>query len=92
MADEALRKQATLRFSRLRGRRVVDPRGTSVGFVLDVIVRPEGGEMVVTQLVLVKRRFALVLSRFGPRVGAFAVDASGIRRPDAGILQMEAPS
>lgn len=92
MAEGTVREEATLRFSRLRGRRVVDQRGARVGFVLDVIVRPDGGDMVVTQLVLVKRRFELVLSRFGPRVGAFAVDAASIRRPEAGILQLEASS
>lgn len=93
MTERATRTETgSARFSALRGRRVRDDRDATVGFVLDVIVQPAGDDMLVTQFVLVRRRFELLLHRLGLRVGAFVVDAARVQGADEGILRTEVAS
>lgn len=66
------------RFSTRRGTRVLDERGSRLGYVVDVIVSPTQDRMVVGRFVLVHRRFDLLLHRFAPRVDAFTIEADRV--------------
>jgi hypothetical protein len=57
---------------------VLDERGSTLGYVVDVIVSPTQDRMVVGRFVLVHRRFDLLLHRFAPRVDAFTIEADRV--------------
>lgn len=73
------------RFSRLRGRTVRSGSGHRIGFVLDVIVRPRGEEMLATQLVIVAHRFDLLAARFMSHTRGTVIEIGNIVEiaPDA---------
>ena len=77
------------RFSALRGRRVLDAKGRTLGYVVDVIAHPVADELVVGRFVLVRRRFDLLLHRLAPRVDAFTVEADSIRDITARSFRLE---
>lgn len=60
-------------FSGLRGLPVLSPSGQHLGRVLDILVRPEGEEMVAIALLVVANRLELLAERLRPGTSAVTI-------------------
>ncbi|KHL01428.1 hypothetical protein [Sinomonas humi] len=77
-----------LTYSRLRGLAVSSDDGQPRGRVLDLIVAPDGEDMVVRALLVVPHRFALLAGRFKPRPKTTTIPASHIAAIDENGIRL----